>query len=177
MTTTADSAPLALSYQLTPRDFAQALLFHMRGSRVYWYMFGLGVMFLCIVPYSVAVQGRPLSTQTLGLVFGIVFTAGFPLLAVATAGQSLRNQPTLAQPQTITLHADGIETEGPAHSGREAWTAYTGYRESRHVFLLYYSDRLFRCVPKRVFPTPALLDDFRTRIEAHLPRRGMRWMM
>ena len=58
------------------------------------------------------------------------------------------------------VDAEGLKTEGELERRETRWPAFTKYRETENLFILYEGARLLRVFPKRAFSSQEL-DEFR----------------
>jgi hypothetical protein len=77
-------------------------------------------------------------------------------------------QPHLALPQTLEATDERILLSDPTSAHDYRWSAFTKWRESNELFLIYISEMFFHMVPKRAFETPAELEAFRQLLEGHV---------
>lgn len=52
-------------------------------------------------------------------------------------------------PQRIYFGEQGLHLQNSGTLARNSWTQFIGYLENRHIFLLYYTPRTYRIIPRR----------------------------
>ena len=70
-------------------------------------------------------------------------------------------QPQLQRPKRIEIAEPGVVVSDAVSRTEELWAAFTHARETRNLFLLYFSEYSFQMIPKRAFATTADADGFR----------------
>jgi hypothetical protein len=68
--------------------------------------------------------------------------------------------PGFAGAACMLVDAEGLKTEGGLERRETKWPAFTKYRETENLFILYEGPRFLRIFPKRALSTQEL-DDFR----------------
>jgi len=68
--------------------------------------------------------------------------------------------PIFAQAQTVRIDENAIEYKSHVAYSEAKWGAYSKFRETPNLFVLYSGARLFHVIPKRAFHGTQL-DDFR----------------
>jgi hypothetical protein len=63
--------------------------------------------------------------------------------------------------RTVTVSDTGIVPDHQLGHTESAWNMYEKFRETQKLFLLYQSSDIIGIVPKRVFASPADLQQFR----------------
>jgi YcxB-like protein len=63
--------------------------------------------------------------------------------------------------RTVTIGDSGIVSDHQLGHTESAWNMYEKFRETQNLFLLYQSADIIGIVPKRVFASPADLEQFR----------------
>jgi len=172
--TTAPPPIIHLQFQLTPQDYVRANWVSYRSARlmwVIWIFLGPFMLLAGIYRYFDEV-GHPL---TFPLFLGWIFMIIFPLTLIISPRTAFKKQPSLAAPQTFTASSDGIIVKSPLFSGNDAWSMYVSFVESKDMFLLYLSPRMFRMIPKRAFQSDEQMQEFRRLVAQHVPPRGPRW--
>jgi hypothetical protein len=70
--------------------------------------------------------------------------------------------------RTITITDDGLSSDSPMGHAETTWNMYEKFRETKSLFLLYQSADLIGILPKRVFATPADIQQFRALLAAKI---------
>lgn len=70
-----------------------------------------------------------------------------------------REQRALQLPWTVAVTDRGMESRSELGEGTTPWDMVIGWTQDADMILLYQSRVLFHMIPKRVFESPAQLDD------------------
>jgi hypothetical protein len=70
--------------------------------------------------------------------------------------------------ETVQFSDDAIVRDDHVSQSRIAWDGFVKFDETTHLFLLYLSDASALMIPKRAFPSPAVVDEFRTFAKARI---------
>ncbi len=105
------------------------------------------------------------------VVFLVLWFAIFRFLRTAHR-RSWDAQPHLRLPQALEQTERGLRftVDGGRSTFDATWPAFTKFRESQNLFLLYLSDVSFEMVPKRALAEPGQVEAFRQLLERHVPR-------
>jgi hypothetical protein len=76
--------------------------------------------------------------------------------------------PNLARQYLLRVDDGGWEKIGEISQGGGKWAAYTKFRETPNLFMIYRGARTFSMIPKRAF-TVSQLGEFRELISNKLP--------
>ena len=102
------------------------------------------------------------------MVFLIIWVTVFLILR-RTGRRLWEAQPNMALPTAAEATTQGLRIED-AHSTRQyKWSAFTKWRESDALFMLYLSDVTFQLIPKRALATPGQVEEFRRLLEQNVP--------
>jgi hypothetical protein len=98
--------------------------------------------------------------------FGVVFGAriGQVLYIPRQARRVFRQQHGLQTPCTVSWNVDGLSVTAEDGVSTTPWHHFNRTIELKHQFVLFLSEVLSVMIPKRAFPSDALLNDFRTQI-------------
>ncbi|WP_404784680.1 YcxB family protein [Altericista sp. CCNU0014] len=66
----------------------------------------------------------------------------------------------MQQPITLSIAEAGVEFQIQGFRDFRQWQHYTGFRETKEMFLLFYSGSLYRILPKRIFSSPEQMRQF-----------------
>ncbi|HEV2295238.1 MAG TPA: YcxB family protein [Tepidisphaeraceae bacterium] len=102
------------------------------------------------------------------VVFLVLWFVIFRFLRGATR-RAWDAQPQLRLPQTLEQTERGLRFDDGRSTHDYAWSAFTKFRESENVMLLYLSDLGFEIIPKRAFADAAQFGAFRALISQHVP--------
>ena len=109
---------------------------------------------------SVAIIG---GTILLGSVWSAVFHVWLK--------HDFRRHPNLALPESVRIDDIGLHAESEEPTGTTKWQAYSKFRETQNLFLLYLGPRLVQALPKRAFSVEQL-EQFRRLVGTKLEGRG-----
>jgi hypothetical protein len=105
-------------------------------------------------------------------VFGIIWFCIFRVLGGGVK-KAWAGQPNSALPRTVEIREDRVFVVSMLERTEYLWPAFTRFRESRRLFMLYTSTHYLVIIPKRVFTDAAGIDFFRqitsSRIVPRLP--------
>lgn len=148
---------MELDYQCSISDYREAMFSHMRrplGSSlaVLW-----GVIFLIIAITTVATRGWS-GLAILVLISGLfcVLPLAFRVWQRFWVERDFRNHPGFAEKVHLSVDGEELRTEGQLGRREEKWAAFTKYRETENLFVLYEGARLLRVFPKRAFASEQL---------------------
>jgi hypothetical protein len=155
---------MELKFQCNYQDYLEAQRAH--ASFVGRYLLPiLGILFVAL--------GTVRSfTENLG--------AGAPLLAIGVfwlgwglfcrtwyLRRDFRKNPNFVRDILLVVKPDGLGTATDVGKSDTNWTAYTKFKETPNLFMLYLGGRIFRVIPKRAFAGPQL-DQFRDLLRQNL---------
>ena len=157
---------MEIRFQCDLADYREAQLAHIKGSTGYYVMIVLGcmaVLFGSYQAYSIDF-GLGLITQLVGI-FWLLWPT---ILKRSWLKRDFRKHPNFAVPQVLIVGEEGLQTSSELGGGIVKWPAFTKFKETKNLFMLYMGARMFRVVPKRAIPT-AQVNDFRTLVKNKLP--------
>jgi YcxB-like protein len=67
----------------------------------------------------------------------------------------------MQRPINLSITETGIDFQIQGLQDFRQWQHYTGFRETKEMFLLYYSESLYHILPKRVFSSSEQMGQFR----------------
>lgn len=79
-----------------------------------------------------------------------------------------RAHPNIQREHALRVDEEGLYLESEIGRIETRWPAYTRWRETKSLFLLYLGSRSFEIIPKRAF-SPQQLQEFRWLLSAKLP--------
>jgi hypothetical protein len=74
---------------------------------------------------------------------------------------AFKSQPKFRERYTLRFEEEGIHFKTATVDSTLKWSHYQTWLESDQIFLLVYGKRLYTVIPKRAFPGPAPIDEFR----------------
>lgn len=84
--------------------------------------------------------------------------------------RNLRSSPSAQGEIVLALDEEGTVATFPTGESRLNWQAYTKYKESGSMFLLFVSPNRYMSIPKRVM-TPQEIEDLRALVKARIARQ------
>lgn len=109
---------------------------------------------------GVAGLALPLLLLVLWLAFRLVI---YPLWIK----RDFRGHPNFQREQSVKIDEWGLHRTSEIGQSETKWLAYTDYRETHNLFLLYFGRRLMEVIPKRAFSAEEL-QQFRQLLLEHL---------
>ena len=82
--------------------------------------------------------------------------------------QEFRKHPHLGLDAIVVAGEEGLQGRSDIGEGISKWAAFTKFRETQNLFMLYTGPRLFRMIPKRAFSRPQL-HEFRELLRSKMP--------
>jgi YcxB-like protein len=110
---------------------------------------------------GVAAVTRAILFSGLLLVYRFV---GFPLWLC----RDFRRHPNFSRQQTLRVDEDGLYKRSEVGQSETKWFAYTRFRETQNLFVLYLGERQAEVVPKRALSN-AQLDELRQLLRKKIP--------
>jgi len=83
------------------------------------------------------------------VVLSLTFSLGVSIFRPRWIKKDFQNHPNFPREQTLLIDDSGLHWKTEVANNDTLWTAYTGYRETKNLFLLYLGKRLFQVIPKR----------------------------
>lgn len=159
-------ARMQFQYEITLPEFLEMAWLRYRSS-MRWIigisfpaiLFVIGV--LCFIAAAHAVGMYLVSLSILFLII---------LLAVTSLGfrRVYRRNSRMFGPRTVSVTDAGFVSDHPLGHSEANWNMFEKFRETPDLFLLYQSADLISILPKRVFATPAELEQFQTLIRVKI---------
>jgi hypothetical protein len=151
-----------IEYQCNLADYQEALLTHGTRSmeRKILYAVG-GCLISTFVVFLLVMRGIREGAAFLGvIVFWFCSALVVRLACSLWIKRDFRKHPNFVQAQTVRIDENAIEYESSLGHGEAKWGAYSKFRETPNLFMLYSGARLFHVIPKRAFHGTQM-DDFR----------------
>jgi YcxB-like protein len=67
----------------------------------------------------------------------------------------------MQQPIIVSITETGVDWQTQGYQDFRQWQYYNHFRESKEMFLLYYSESLYYILPKRVFSSPEKMNQLK----------------
>ncbi len=145
---------MQIKYRVTAADFAEASAKAVRPLQIFGGLILVaGVLVVVTNPHGVTESPIPIA---LALVFGLFLIFGWRI----PVSRAYRADRRLQQEWSATIGEEGIELQGEAAKAEYSWRAFVRFVETKNLFVLYHSPRLYNAFPKRSF-APGEADAFR----------------
>jgi hypothetical protein len=115
----------------------------------------LQTVFLGLLPFVI------LAVFVAAVVFRLRFTK-------STAFSMMKLNPHLTVPKRTVISDDGLHMAARTETHLMQWSHFTHLAETQNLLILMVSHLVGHIVPKRAFPSPAALDEFRAFAQSHI---------
>jgi len=90
-------------------------------------------------------------------------------------GRIYHRNPSLFEMRTVTFTDEGYRSERANSTIEGKWSSFVKFKETKNLFLTYQSKDVVGIVPKRAFPSPEAVAQFRNLLASNIPSssRGM----
>jgi hypothetical protein len=124
------------------------------GLGVFWVMFAWGFHWdwLMILPLAFT-----------------VFALSRPLLLKRAAKRAYRKTRSLHGPRSTAVDEQGMSFEGPDFSSQLKWRFFLKFAEDDKSFVMYQTDQMFFCIPKRQLSQQEI-STIREELIQHIPK-------
>ena len=159
---------MEVTFELTQRDFFDALVAHRRRSWVFRLTALVAVVFVSVG--VLVVGGHPYLWPTWQPLFWLVGLWAALLYATPwwASRRQFLHQPGAQGPRTMCVDNVGVQWEWGSGSASVEWKNFIRVVESKRQFLLYSSPACFNVLPKRAL-TPAAMSEFRELLAKNPP--------
>ena len=106
-----------------------------------------------------------ISLVTVSAVFALILAVAFGIVP----GMVFRGEPKFRDEYSLTFSGDGIHFQTAHIDSQLQWNMYRRALIDAHSFVLYYGNRSFTVIPKRVFKTPEDLATFERLVSQKIP--------
>jgi len=79
--------------------------------------------------------------------------------------------PSLFDMRTVTFSDEGLRSERASSTVEAKWSNFARFKETKNLFLTYQSKDVVGIVPKRAFPNPEAVVQFRNLLASKLPSK------
>jgi YcxB-like protein len=156
-----------IRYQCSQADYLESQLAHVKRTVGYYVLLVLGVLSVLIGSY--VAYARDFFGGLILQIVGIFWLSFIPIRRMWLK-RDFRKHPNFAAPQVVVLGEEGLRASCEIGEGTSKWAAYTKFRETPNLFMLYMGARLFRVIPKRAF-SPPQLEEARALFCSKLPQK------
>jgi len=176
-----------LEYSLTEADLSEnikAVLQTKSGRRGISVVFFPIIVFVAAAIYVIFLLRSPGSPPTTARSDGTTALSAWfcfgPILAIivlycvwafwakSIARRSMKADPTFADLKQVDLTERQITQRMPSSATSWEWSHFTRFQETATLFLLFTGPQSTLILPKRAFPTPTAIDEFRAFAQAHV---------
>ena len=154
---------MEIKYQCGLPDYLEAQYAHYRRSPVYYATFACIFVFgVALGIYQLATEGYPEGVLPIAVVvFWVLLRFVYRPLCFR---REFRKSPNFIHAQTLRADETGLLYTSDLGKSDVRWNAFTKFRETPNLFMLYFGGRLFQVVPKRAF-SGTTLEEFRALLE------------
>jgi hypothetical protein len=162
-----------IEYECNLGDYQEALLAHGNRSTGRKILYAVGG---CFVSTSAIVlmmtRGISEGAAFLGVIIFWFCSALFARLACPWwIRRDFHRHPNFSRRQVLRVDTDGFHAESEIEQSGRKWLAYTRFKETSNLFILYLGARLFEVIPKRAFALGCEADQFRELLRQKLPAK------
>jgi hypothetical protein len=161
-----------IEYQCSFNHYQEAVLAQRNrstGRKILYAVCGCVISTLVIA--LLVARGIREASAFLGVtVFWFCSVLGVSLVCRLWMKGDFRGHPNFSQRQVVHVNDDGLHAESETGQSERKWSAYTQYRETSNLFILYLGSRLFEVIPKRAFAIGEG-DEFRELLRRKLPSK------
>lgn len=157
---------MSIHIQLTPRDYLAANLRVLRWPNLIMMLFGLGFVVFGASKILALFGGSAdkldgLFQTVIGLMILLLFVLNRFVVIPRRVRRIFRQQKNLQRPLEFGWDRETVWSSSEIGNTKRPWSDFTKWRELKGLFLLYHSDVMFQMIPKRSFPNPDAVDEFR----------------
>ena len=157
---------MELRYKITDEDAINAFR---TSSKQPWTMFLFVLLLALMFLVGIFLVNHDLSA------IGWIWLAVSAAIGIATyevprfqIRRSMRRNPSLLGEIVLVLSDEGTEVTFPTGKSQWQWRAYTKYKETQHLFILYMSPVRSFFIPKRIL-SPQQLEELRSLLKLRIP--------
>jgi hypothetical protein len=162
---------MEIQYQCNLADYQEALVTR-RSRLLRQKILGVVLAWVLIIFGTFVLVGlgaRPGAGSLAVIVIFLVVSIGYKVVMLPLwIDRDFRKHPNFAREELLRIDEDGLHGSNEIGQGEKRWLAYTEYRETKNLFILYLGARLFEVIPKRAFSSTQL-DEFRQLLRRKLP--------
>jgi YcxB-like protein len=158
---------LTIRFRLTEEDGLNAMRASSMPSRGMFLFVSLLALLFLVGIYLIN-QNFPVAGW-LWLVMSVVIGIAVYEVPRFQVKRSLRGSPSAQGEIVLALDDEGTVATFPTGESRLNWRAYTKYKETGSMFLLFLSPYRYMSIPKRAM-TPQQIEDLRALVKARIAR-------
>jgi len=146
-------------------DYREAQYAQLRRSASYYIMLVGGG--LCLLFGAVLALTRTFASAAPILLLALFWLGWVLAYLPLKLKRDFHGHPNFAKDCHVHADDEGLRSESELSSGETKWAAFTKFRETSNLFMLYFGGRMFKVVPKRAF-SPSELEQFRALLRRKL---------
>lgn len=158
---------MQVRYEITPSDHLEMLKVRFGISAKLTNIL-LGIFGICLGIFGYYLSG---GTWILVIVMFAVFTLVQIFLPYILHHKIYYRNPILFEMRTVTFDDEGVTSEKASGRVEAKWSSFVNFKETTNLFLTYQGKDVVGIVPKRAFPNPETLAQFRNLLASKLPAR------
>ncbi len=157
-----------VQYQCSLKDYVEAQNAVLKASAGYYILvLGGGVS----LAFGLFLEYRSGFARAIPALFLALFWLGYPtILLPAKFKREFKKNPNFPRACLLHVDDDSLRTSSDVSTSETKWVAFTKFRETPNVFLIYFGRNIFRVIPKRAFAAPQL-EEFRELLRRKLPAK------
>lgn len=136
-----------------------------------WWISNVLFIIVVVVPVTglvVAMGVYVLNSPALGVILGIFILVGLPMFELWSIRESLRKNPSVLKPGTVSIFPEGLLIESDLGETRLNWVLFDSLDEDFNSFYLRQNGRIKIILPKREFSDCAAIDEGRKLLSSYV---------
>lgn len=160
-----------LEYRLTFNDYLEANQAHLKSQRFSYFFLWVGSILLIVWGFDCILIGDILIFFFF-VILGIFANPSFNPLQRYYLASTWKSQPSIREPITIEVTKEGLTLYSSYFKSHLKWQIYTGFIETKNLFMVYQSKRFFNWFPKRAFSSDEQVHEFRELLRTMIVKSG-----
>ncbi len=168
---------MRFEYRLTLNEYKESNQAH---SNQIYLKFGIACVGMCLLikglllllKTTVSIQELLLEVIQQGLVVGIISFPEFYMMHQVSMKLAWNNAPLIKDETVVEFNDEELTINTPLSKYTLKWAAYTHWKETLNLFLVYQSDNSSSIFPKRSFVNEEQIDRLRELLRSKLPDRS-----
>ncbi len=167
---------MLITYRLTSQDVLEGYKRYRQGVsplvRIVYY--GLTwVLRISLIGFGLFLIAFDETVRSLGTVFVLIAACSILFSIFArriSAARYFKKNPSLRKEYKAQFDEDGVEWWSEDLHTKSGWSNFLRWQESKSVFLLYPTTRIFNIIPKRAF-APGEVEQFHALLTRKFPKK------
>ena len=155
---------MQIRYEITPSDHLEMLKVKCGVSANFTKIL-LGIAGICLGILCYHLFGE--SWFVVILIFAVL-TATYIFMPHIVHRRIYYRNPGLFEMRTVTFSDEGIKSERKTANVEAKWSSFEKFKETKNLFLTYQGKDVIGIVPKRAFPNPEAVAQFRNLLGSKL---------